>query len=129
MKVNQKELESVSNMEPFKRYQYLIKRIADSEKIYTLQSDDGDWASSTVKNHNLFPIWSASEFASNAAIDAWSSFIVVEEDIYNFMEATLHEIESDGFLLNVFPVGDTTGFVVKPDEFTRDLREELKNYE
>lgn len=127
--MNQKELESVSKLEPFKRYQYLIKKIADSEKIYSLQSVDGDWASSTVKNHHLFPIWSTSEFASKAATDAWANFIVVEEDIYNFMEAILPEIENDGFLLNIFPIGDTTGFVVKPDEFTRDLREELEQYE
>jgi hypothetical protein len=129
MKLNQKEIESVSSLEPFKRYQYLIKRIADSEKVYTLQDSEGKWASSTLREYQLFPIWSAAEYAANSAVEAWSEFEIIENDIYDFLHVKLREIESQGFLLNAFPVGNKTGFVVKPNEYIRDIRVELANYE
>jgi hypothetical protein len=129
MKLNEQEIKSVSSLEPFKRYQYLIKRVADSEKIYTLESDEGNWASSTTSGHHLFPIWSAREYATNSAIDAWSNFKVVEEDLDDFLEITLPKIQVQGLLLNVFPVDEKTGFVVNTIEFVRDIEDELKNYE
>jgi hypothetical protein len=129
MKINEKEIASVSSLEPFKRYQYLLKKVADAEKVYTLESLEENWASSEVKGHNLYPIWSAEEFALNCTIDAWSGFNVVETNIKEFMETVLPEIEKEGFLLNAFPVGERTGFVVKPNEFVRDINDELENYE
>jgi hypothetical protein len=36
-KINQKEIEGVSALEPFKRYQYFIKRIVDWEIVYALR--------------------------------------------------------------------------------------------
>lgn len=129
MKLNEQEIKSVSFLEPFKRYQYLIKRVADSEKIYMLESDEGNWASSTIGGHHLFPIWSAREYATNSAIDSWSNFKVVEEDLGNFLEITVPKIKVQGLLLNVFPVDEKTGFVVNTIEFVRDIENELKNYE
>jgi hypothetical protein len=129
MKLSKTEIESVSSLEPLKRYQYLIKRIADSEKVYTLETIEGNWASSIVKEFQLFPLWSAAEYAANSAIEAWSKFNIIENELNNFLETRLPEIERQGFLLNAFPVGDRTGFVVKPSELIRDLKDELTKYE
>jgi hypothetical protein len=129
MTISDKELNSVLSLEPFKRYQYLLKRIADTENVYTIESPEGNWASSEVRGYNLYPIWSADEFASNCTVGAWSGFKVITTNIHEFIQMQLPQIEREGFLLNVFPVGDKTGFVVKTDEFIRDINEELKNYE
>lgn len=129
MILNQQEIKNVSVLEPLKRYQYFLKKVADNEKLYTLKNGNNNWASSTVKNYNLYPVWSANKFASNSQIDVWSEFNVVELDLYDFLDNTLPQIEKEGFLLNVFPVDKTTGFVVKVNEFIRDINEELKNYE
>jgi hypothetical protein len=129
MKIDQKEIESVCSLEPFKRYKYFIKRVADSEYVYSLETSEGNWASSTVKDYTLYPVWSAREFALNCAINQWSGFNVIETSLEDFMEIRLLEVEKDGLLLNVFPVPTRTGFVVKIDEFLRDIREELQNYE
>jgi hypothetical protein len=129
MKINQQEIQHVSNLEPFDRYQYFLKKVADNEVLYTLQSPNNDWASSTVDNFEMYPIWSASEFASNSKIDGWSEFRIIELELTYFMETVLPLIDQEGLLLNVFPVAKTTGFVVKTNEFIRDINEELENFE
>jgi hypothetical protein len=41
----------------------------------------------------------------------------------DFLDQTLPPIVQEGFLLNVFPVGDKAGFVVGESEFMRDIKE------
>jgi uncharacterized protein DUF2750 len=129
MKITENEIKRVSALEDFKRYEYAIKRIADHTKIYSLKSSEGYWAISTVDENKLFPIWSAPQYAINCAIDGWHDFEVVEIPINTFQSDLMTSIEDEGFLLNVFPVGKDTGFVVDLDEFIRDLRVELEKYE
>ncbi len=43
MKITSKEIEALSQLEAFKRYGYFIKRVADSEKMYTLIDVNGDF--------------------------------------------------------------------------------------
>ena len=129
MNISEKEIKSVSALENFKRYQYLIKRVADREKMYSLKSQEDNWAISTVENNELFPIWSSPEFAKNCAIDKWNNFKVEEISLIRFQNDLIKFIENEGFLLNIFPVGKTTGFVVDLKEFVRDLRNELTKYE
>lgn len=129
MKPNQEEITNVSVLEPFNRYQYFLKKVVDNEMLFTLKTDSNDWASSTVKDYELYPIWPATEFASNSKTDEWSEFTIIELGLYDFINIILPQIEKEGILLNVFPIGTTTGFVVKINEFIRDISNELKNYE
>ena len=123
-----KEIEAVTSLDAFKRFQYLIKRVADSEKLYSLKSLEGNWAVSTIDNKTLFPIWSATEFAEKCAIDGWEAFDVTEISLTQFLDNIIDFISDEALLLNVFPVGRTTGFVVDLHEFVRDLKEELAKY-
>jgi len=129
MNISAKEIESISALETFKRYRYLIKRVADQEMMYSLKSHEGNWAISTVNKMDLFPIWSSPEFAKNCAVDGWDSFEVEEISLNRFQDDLIKFIENHGFLLNIFPVGKPTGFVVDLQEFVRDLRDELAKYE
>jgi hypothetical protein len=128
MKNTEKEIQSVFALEPFNRYQYLIK-IADNEHLYSLKSKDGNWAISQLEGNNLFPIWSSKEFATNCLIDGWAGFEFEEISLEIFKNNLVNFIENEKFLLNVFPVNSKTGFVLSVDEFVRDLDEELKKYE
>lgn len=129
MKVTEKEVESVSSLEPFKRYQYFIKRVADSEKLYSLQNKEGNWAISELEGQSLFPFWSAKEFAENCTMDGWEGYSVKEVPMDDFEEELISLIEYNDYLLNIFPVAEKTGFVVNLDEFVRDLTEEMGKYE
>jgi len=129
MVLSEKEIESVSSMEAFKRYQYLIKRIADSEKVYTLQDGYGNEALSILNESKLVPIWSAEEYAAKSTVGAWANFHIVEVYLDDFLEMIIEESEIQDFLLNTFPVDDGTGFLVRPSMFARDIQNELTQYE
>ncbi len=89
----------------------------------------GNWALSQLDDYNLFPIWSSKEFAKKCALDGWEDFESEEISLSNFQNDLIDFIRNESFLLNVFPVKSTTGFVVTIDEFVRDLGEELEKYE
>lgn len=120
--------EAVSSLLPFERYKYFIKRVADTELMYSLKSPEGNWAISEVEAAKLFPLWSASEFAEQCSVSGWVGFKVEKIDMDAFEEELLDFIHSQGYFLNIFPVGDNTGFVVDIVEFAKDLSEEMKNY-
>lgn len=86
--------------------------MADTELMYSLKSPDGNWAISEVEASKLFPLWSAKEFAGQCCIAGWSDFTIEEIDLEAFEDDLLDFIHSEGYLLNVFPVGQNTGFVV-----------------
>ena len=128
IKVTDKEIETVSALEPFKRYQYAVKRIADSELLYSLIDQEGNWASSEVENNKLMSIRPANVFAKHCAIGPWSGFKFREITLETFQEEIIDFIRQGNLLLNIFPVNFKTGFVVDIDEFVRDLVDELKKY-
>ncbi|PWG77926.1 DUF2750 domain-containing protein [Pararcticibacter amylolyticus] len=97
--------------------------------LYSIESLEGDWASSFVNEYNLYPVWPAKEYALNCMIDEWTGFRVIEININEFLKSTLKRIEKEGYLINAFPVGNKTGFVVDPYEFIRDITAELDGYE
>jgi hypothetical protein len=74
MTINPKEIEKVSSLVAFERYQYFIKRVADSEKLYTLNSKKSDWARSNIKGFKLYPLWPFEEYAINCIDGAWHNF-------------------------------------------------------
>lgn len=118
-----KEIEKVISLEPLKRYKYFIKKIADRELLYTLFDNNGEYAISEIDGNNLIPLWSDKEYAELCKVSGWEDCSIKElmlEDLNNILKL--------GYLLNVFPVYDRTGFVVDSEEFARDLNEELENY-
>lgn len=128
IKITDKEIEAVSALEPYHRYQYAIKRIADNELLYSVIDQQGSWAISELENHKLFPIWSANVFANLFTLYPRPGFECKEITLETFQEVLIDFIEEENLLLNVFPLGIKTGFVVDINEFARDLADELNRY-
>jgi len=124
-----KEIESVTALDAFERYNYFIKKIADSTVMYSLKSPEGDLAVSEIESKYLLPFWSPIEFAEIGKRVGWVDFNVSEISIPDFEKTYIPIIEARKYLINVFPVNHKTGFVVDLVEFLRDLKEELLKYE
>lgn len=126
--MHKKEVEAVSSLQPFERYKYFIKKIADSELVYTLVDANNRYITSMVDNKELFPMWSSKEFANLCKTSGWESFHIKELNFDDLENEIFDLIDNSNYLINVFPVYDRTGFVVDLDEFANDLKEELRNY-
>lgn len=126
--MNQKEIESVTALEPLERYKYFIKKVADTELFFTLIDINGNYVLSELEDQKLFPIWSSIEYAELCKINGWEEHIVKKLDLDDLEDEIIDFIADEGCLINVFPVNDKTGFVVTLTEFSRDLGDELSKY-
>ena len=128
MKITNKEIEAVSQLEAFQRYEYFIKRVADSEKMYTLVDENGYFAIADIENSAVLSVWPAFEFAENNAVDEWGSYSVKEITIEEFEEDIIDIIEKNNWLINVFSIKGKSGFIVDLNEFAKDLSIEMQKY-
>jgi len=126
-KLANKEREAVLKLEPFKRYTYSIKRIADTETVYSLRHKDGTWALAELDNRTLLSIWPHADFAQSAVAEEWEGYGICEIPLEEFTDAILPSFDP-ALLINVFSIADKSGFVVDQQELLRDLKEELSNY-
>ena len=130
MILNDKEIQSVIKLEPLKRYQYFLKKIADHEKMFALKDEEGNYALSSIDNHILLPLWPFMQYATLAKRNPeWEQYSISEITLNDFKSQLIPLIEANRYLINVFPVGDTTGFILDLEEFNRDLDVELEKYE
>lgn len=124
-----KEIEKVVSLEPLERYKYFIKKIADREFLFTLINENGEYPTSFVDDNELFPLWSDKDYVELCKVNGWENYSIKEISLEDLGGDLINLIAQSNYLLNVFPVYDKTGFIVDLAEFTRDLSEELENYE
>lgn len=129
MNINKQEIENVSRLEPFKRYKYFIKKIADFEELWILVDENEEIALSMIDKKTLVTVWSAKEFADSCLNEKWENYVPFKLTLDQMEQAIFSHIEENSYLINVFPVNNKSGFVVNLHEFIRDLNEELEWYE
>jgi len=122
------EVNNVSALKPFDRYKYTVKKVADSELIYTLAHEDGTWALAEVEGKTIVSLWPAVVYAQANATDVWANYQVLTISLNELLTTRLESFKENGFLINVFSKPNKTGFVVSSDEFRADLEEELENH-
>lgn len=124
--MNPKEIEKVISLEPFERYKYFIKKVADWEVFFTMLDDEGQYVLSELDEYKLFPVWSAKEYAELCKVSGWENYKIKELNLNDLENEIINFITQKDCLINVFPVYDKTGFPVDLQEFIRDLNEELE---
>ena len=111
--MNNKEIESVSNLEPYKRYLYFIKRVADFEELWTIIDESGDFALSDIDDKILISFWSAKEFVNSNLNNGWKNCSPKKLTLGDLEDEIFDLIASENYLINVFPLNGKTGFFVK----------------
>lgn len=127
--MNNRELENVIKLEPFKRYQYFIKKVADFEELWTIVDEEDDYALSDIDEFSLVSFWPAEEFIYSNLEEGWKDCKPLRLTLDDLQENLYDLIIDENYLINVFPINGRTGFIVKLDEFKRDLEEELDKIE
>lgn len=127
MKITQ--IDNVMALKPLERYKYFIKKIADFEEVWTIKDNNGDYALSDVEDNTFLSLWSAREYVESNLNCGWEDCVPIKLSLEELGDNLLPIAFENDYLINVFPVNGKSGFVVSLEEFTRDLNEELKQYE
>jgi hypothetical protein len=126
--MNTKEIENVSRLKPIERYKYFIKKIADSEELWTIVDINGDYALSDIDDKTFISFWSAKEFIYTNLEEGWKECTPKKLTFDDLEDEIFDTIANKNYLINVFPVNGKSGFIVDLDEFARELSDELKKY-
>ena len=129
LSISQEEINALISCPPDVRYQYAIKRIADTETMWTLSVDGQMFAVQKIGDNLLFPIWSSKEYTvafGSAFMEEYSCIPISLED---FEEYIIDIICENGYLINVFPTHKAeVGKIVGLDIFSEDLSNALSEY-
>ena len=129
LKISPKEIKTLMSCNPDVRYQYTIKRIADTETLWTLGVDNQTFAIQKSGEDYLLPIWSSKEFAITFGSTFMKEYSCIPISLDNFEENVIDIICEKGYLLNVFPTPtEEIGKVVGINSFSEDLSAALSEY-
>ena len=129
LKISPKEIKTLMSCNPDVRYQYTIKRIADTETLWTLGVDNQIFAIQKSGEDYLLPIWSSKEFAIIFGSTFMKEYNCFPISLDNFEESIIDIICENGYLLNVFPTQtEEIGKVVGINSFSEDLSAALSEY-
>lgn len=128
LKIKNKEIQSVIRLNSKKRYQYFIKKVADSDRIWGLYNDG--WAlAGDEEGETFIPLWPSREYASLCAIQQWEGYNPEFVDLHEFLDEHLNELIENSIKIAVFYTPQDKGIIPTYEQFKRDLCEELSRIE
>lgn len=129
MIISENEFNALINSQPNVRYQYALKRIADTETMWSIVDNKGAFVIHSYGNERLFPIWSSMEYAHAFCVKDWSNCKIKAISLDTFESSTIDFICKEGLSINVFPTGqEVLGKVVGLNQFAEDLSHALEDY-
>jgi len=121
MSLNIKEVENVSKLKPFKRYQYFLRKVADFEELWTIVDENNEISLSHIDNSKLISFWSAKDFIKSNLSGNWKKHKPEKIGLDKLGKKIIPLIIENNYLINVFPVNGKSGFVVNIEEFAGQL--------
>ncbi|NOU64746.1 DUF2750 domain-containing protein [Paenibacillus sp. LMG 31461] len=124
--MNQKEFEAVIKLPANIRYEYFIKKVADSEEVWGLYGDG--WAvTEDDKGNLLIPFWPKKIFAEFCIFEEWSHYKAQSITLNEFMNDWLPGISEDHHKPSIFWNRNDSS-VVAVNVLLNDLEQEIEKY-
>ncbi len=130
MKISSQEKQALLSCSSDIRYKYSIKRIADTEIIWTLGLQDESFAVQKNGNDKFFLVWNSKDFADIFGSKYLKEYVCIPIPLEIFEEKTIDYICESGCLINVFPTQtEIFGKIVDINTFAEDLAKALEEYQ
>ncbi len=130
LKVSNEEFKALNCCDKEVRYKYVMKRIADTETLWTMAIDAKAIGIQIYEWKKLFAVWSSKEYgmAFCEKVNADVSCLPITLD--DFEEYFIDFICNEDLFMNVFPtIDEPIGKVVDINEFAERLGKELEDYQ
>lgn len=123
-----KEIDAVLKLEAPQRYSYWIKKIADSEQVWSLWQPAG-WALAVdTSGRQLVPVWPHQSMAQLCAVEQWQGYDPRSISLDDWLERWIPGMLVDHRLVAAFPTPNNQGISVDPQRVREDLLSELEKY-
>lgn len=123
--LHEKEFDQVRRLPPLGRYEYFIKRVADSQSLWSLWSDG--WALMGDDEGEAVPVWPHPRFAEAFATGEWDGYSPQRIGLDDWLAKWIPGMETDRRRVAVFPAeGATTK--ATPAQLRHDLEREMAKY-
>lgn len=122
------EIESIFKRPGERRYEYFIKKVADTEEVFGLADEEG-WLMLSEGDTDALPLFPFAEFAETFRTSAGLEENEVEMLDLNELLDWLDDIEKDGLKIAVFPNTEFSCVVMEPSRLKTDLQTELEKYD
>ncbi len=95
-----KEIENVLKLNNEKKYEYFIKKIADSEEVWALKDDDG-WATLGDDDNVFFPVWAKKEYSNLCVKEEWKGYKSQKISVQEFVENWIPGLKQDNIRITI----------------------------
>ncbi|NRA93176.1 MAG: DUF2750 domain-containing protein [Psychroserpens sp.] len=123
-----KQIENVLKLNSQERYGYLIRKVADSQTIFTICDRSGGLVTIGDGQIKCIPFWPEKEFAKLHLTHDWSKYKIKSFDLDDFL-IWLNKLDGNNYNIAGFPNGELNAIVVAPDEIYNHLIYESRKYE
>ena len=113
-------------MTPGERYDELVRRVAETRRIWLLEDDAGLVGSADDDGRRYLAVWPDAASAEACALDEWAGAQPSAMEIRGWLDEALPAIAEKGGMIAAFPTPEHQGFVVPPLGMKEDLEEELE---
>lgn len=127
MFVSQKELHAVQRLPAEARYNYFIKRVADTEMVWGLYKDGWATTSDNYKRNSI-PLWPAREYALVHCTGDWKDCSPRSVSVQEFLSDFSPYAQQSNYAPSVFFVEGVGGIDVDWDKLCNDIGIELEKY-
>ena len=126
--MNKKKVDNVIKLSSKDRYGYLIRKVADFEKIFLICDSFGGLVTIGDSNSKCIPVWPEKEFAELFLTNDWKNYKVKSFSLDKFL-TWLDKPTSEKYEIAGFPNLDLNAVVVTMDEIKNHLIYESSQYE
>lgn len=131
VEISDKEFEALNKCTPDVRYQYTLKRIADTEAMWLIwnDNDEDEFVIQVYDEEYLLPICSSREYAQAFCVGDFKNYKCKAVTLDYFVDSIIDVISDNNLLIDVFPTQqEGRGKVVDLNTFAEDLNKYLEDY-
>ena len=127
--ISTEEKKSLIQCQSETRYTYTLKRIADTETMWSIVENGNTFFIQHHGKMKLFPIWSAKEYARDFCVNERKNCQSITINLDYFENSVIDFICEKALYINVFPtVKEPLGQIVSLNKFAEDLSVFLEDY-
>lgn len=119
--LSDEEFAAVVGLPAPKRYEHMIKQVADTDELWVLGDADGIVSVADDYGHDAMPVWPHRRYAeARRERDPEEQPETIDLDAW--LDKVTPQLERDGHMVAVFPTPDGAGVLVPPGRFRDDLQ-------